>query len=144
MCIHQCMHVRDGRNPVVCNTQPHHLHSVRCANIHVCMYRLQETLLQRSPAATHAQSVRRANMHTRMSWRGACCRSPPATLSMHCKVCIHPHMRVQDGGDPAVEVSPRDIVYTMPADQASNGAGPQKLAQTDLRYAPLLTTASSI
>lgn len=40
---------------------------------------------------------------------------------------------VQDGGDPAVEASPRDIVYTMPADVAGDGTGPQKLAQTDLR-----------
>lgn len=39
----------------------------------------------------------------------------------------------QDGGDPAVEVSPRDIVYTMPANVAANGTGPQQLAQTDLR-----------
>ena len=42
---------------------------------------------------------------------------------------------LQDGGDPAVDVSPRDIVYTLPADQASSGRGPQQLAQTDLRYA---------
>lgn len=40
---------------------------------------------------------------------------------------------VQDGGDPAVEASPRDIVYTMPASAAGNGTGPQTLAQTDLR-----------
>lgn len=40
---------------------------------------------------------------------------------------------MQDGGDPAVEASPRDIVYTMPASVAGDGTGPQKLAQTDLR-----------
>ena len=41
----------------------------------------------------------------------------------------------QDGGDPAVEVSPRDIVYSMQADGASNGTGPCQVAQTDLRSA---------
>ena len=41
---------------------------------------------------------------------------------------------LQDGGDPAVDVSPRDIVYTLPADSASSSKGPQQLAQTDLRY----------
>lgn len=51
---------------------------------------------------------------------------------------------MQDGGDPAVDVSPRDIVYTMPADQASNGAGPQKLAQTNLRYATPWSSVQSI
>lgn len=40
---------------------------------------------------------------------------------------------MQDAGDPAVDVSPRDVVYTMPAALAGNGTGPQKLAQTDLR-----------
>lgn len=42
---------------------------------------------------------------------------------------------MQDGGDPAVEASPRDIVFTLPADEAaaSPSAGPQVLAQTDLR-----------
>ena len=44
-------------------------------------------------------------------------------------------MVVQDGGDPAVDASPRDIVYTMPADQAANGAGARQLAQTNLRCA---------
>ena len=42
---------------------------------------------------------------------------------------------VQDGGDPAVEASPRDIVYSMAAGQAANGTGPQQLAQTNLRCA---------
>ena len=38
----------------------------------------------------------------------------------------------QDGGDPAVEASPRDIMYTL--DAANAAAEPQKLAETDLRY----------
>ena len=46
---------------------------------------------------------------------------------------------LQDGGDPAVEVSPRDIVYSMPADGASNGTGPRQVAQTDLRSVVVLT-----
>jgi hypothetical protein len=42
---------------------------------------------------------------------------------------------LQDDGDPAVEVSPRDIVYTLSADEvASNAnAAPRVLAQTDYR-----------
>ncbi|KAK9828809.1 hypothetical protein WJX72_002171 [[Myrmecia] bisecta] len=39
----------------------------------------------------------------------------------------------QDGGDPAVEVSPRDIVYTLPAAEAAAGAPPRRFTQTDLR-----------
>ena len=38
----------------------------------------------------------------------------------------------QDGGDPAVEASPRDIMYTL--DAANAAAEPKKLAETDLRY----------
>ena len=41
----------------------------------------------------------------------------------------------QDGGDPAVAASPRDIVYTLPADEAAAGAAPRQLAQTELRCA---------
>lgn len=40
---------------------------------------------------------------------------------------------LQDGGDAAVEVSPRDIVYLLPADAAHNGTTPTVLATTDLR-----------
>ena len=41
----------------------------------------------------------------------------------------------QDGGDPAVEVSPRDIMYRLPAEEAeaSTSAEAHVLAQTDLR-----------
>ncbi len=41
----------------------------------------------------------------------------------------------QDGGDPAVAASPRDIVYTLAADEAAAGAAPRQLAQTELRCA---------
>jgi hypothetical protein len=34
-----------------------------------------------------------------------------------------------------VAASPRDIVYTLPADEATSGAAPRVLAQTELRYA---------
>lgn len=37
---------------------------------------------------------------------------------------------LQDGGDPAVDVSPRDIIYTMPA---AGDASPSQFATTDLR-----------
>ena len=40
-------------------------------------------------------------------------------------------MSHQDGGDPAVEASPRDIMYTLDAAHAE--AKPEKLAETDLR-----------
>ena len=42
---------------------------------------------------------------------------------------------MQDGGDPSVEASPRDIMYRLPADQvlADVDASPHHLAQTDLR-----------
>lgn len=39
----------------------------------------------------------------------------------------------QDGGNPRVAASPRDIVYTMSAEVAGNGAEPQPFAETDLR-----------
>lgn len=45
-------------------------------------------------------------------------------------------IEAQDGGDPAVEVSPRDIVYALQADQAGppgSGAAPREIARTDLR-----------
>ncbi|CAL5225819.1 g8598 [Coccomyxa viridis] len=40
-------------------------------------------------------------------------------------------IEAQDGGDPAVEASPRDIMYTLDAAHAE--AEPEKLAETDLR-----------
>ncbi|KAI8467198.1 MAG: alpha/beta-hydrolase [Monoraphidium minutum] len=42
-------------------------------------------------------------------------------------------IEAQDGGDPDVEVSPRDIVYTLPAAGAAVGAAPAELARTDMR-----------
>lgn len=42
-------------------------------------------------------------------------------------------VETQDGGDAKVEVSPRDIIYTQPADQ-SDGERPEILHQLDLRY----------
>ena len=39
-------------------------------------------------------------------------------------------MEAQDGGDPKNEDSPRDIVYTEPAE----GGSPQVVAGTDLRF----------
>ena len=42
---------------------------------------------------------------------------------------------MQDEGDPAVDVSPRDLVFTLPADEAaSSSATPRQLAATNLRY----------
>ena len=42
-------------------------------------------------------------------------------------------MECQDGGDPAVQVSPRDIVYCLDADAAAAGAEPRAIAGTDFR-----------
>lgn len=42
-------------------------------------------------------------------------------------------VEAQDGGDPKVDVSPRDIVYTELAEPVANSE-PQIFAQTDLRY----------
>lgn len=39
-----------------------------------------------------------------------------------------------------MKASPRDIVYTLPAEACSNGAGPQQLATSDLRSALLTLT----
>lgn len=42
-------------------------------------------------------------------------------------------VEAQDGGDPKVDASPRDIVYTELAEIVAN-TEPQIIAQTDLRY----------
>ncbi|KAG2450262.1 hypothetical protein HYH02_004773 [Chlamydomonas schloesseri] len=44
-------------------------------------------------------------------------------------------IEAQDGGDPAVEVSPRDVVFGLTADAAAAdpAAAPRRIAQTDLR-----------
>ena len=43
-------------------------------------------------------------------------------------------VNLQDGGDGEVKVSPRDIVYTLSAEDAAAGKPAQVLATTDLRY----------
>jgi hypothetical protein len=41
----------------------------------------------------------------------------------------------QDGGDPANDVSPRDVVFSLAADEASDHtARPKRIAATDMRY----------
>jgi len=45
-------------------------------------------------------------------------------------------VEAQDGGDPKNEASPRDIVYTEPAE----GGSPQVVAGTDLRYQYVFST----
>lgn len=42
-------------------------------------------------------------------------------------------VETQDGGDPKVDVSPRDIVYSELAEIVAN-TEPQIIAKTDLRY----------
>lgn len=42
-------------------------------------------------------------------------------------------VETQDGGDAKVEVNPRDIVYTQPAD-CPEGEEPQVLYKLELRY----------
>lgn len=43
-------------------------------------------------------------------------------------------VEAQDGGDPAVEASPRDVVYALGAAEAAGDAAPRKIAGTDMRY----------
>lgn len=50
---------------------------------------------------------------------------------------IERRVEAQDGGDPKVDASPRDIVYTELAEPVANSE-PQIIAQTDLRYGYLL------
>lgn len=42
-------------------------------------------------------------------------------------------IEAQDGGDPSVKVSPRDVVYCLDADEATTAAPKRIIAQTDLR-----------
>lgn len=49
-------------------------------------------------------------------------------------------MEAQDGGDPKNEVSPRDIVYTEPAE----GGSPQVVAGTENRYQYVFSTRAII
>ena len=46
----------------------------------------------------------------------------------------------QDGGDGEVKVSPRDIVYTLSAEDAAASKSAQVLATTDLRYPSSMPT----
>lgn len=46
---------------------------------------------------------------------------------------IWKNIDMQDGGDGTVKVSPRDIVYTLTAEDAAAGKSPTELASTDLR-----------
>lgn len=55
-----------------------------------------------------------------ISWRG----DSPAELAW---------IEAQDGGDPDVDVSPRDIIYTLDATEAEGGTAPRELARTDMR-----------
>lgn len=41
---------------------------------------------------------------------------------------------MKDGGDPAVQVSPRDIVYSLDASAAATDSTPTRLAAIDMRY----------
>jgi hypothetical protein len=55
---------------------------------------------------------------------------PAATVAADLSLLL-----LQDDGDPAKEVSPRDIVYSLEADAAaSNGSVPRQIAATDLRF----------
>jgi hypothetical protein len=42
-------------------------------------------------------------------------------------------IEAKDGGDPDVQVSPRDVVYVQPAADAAAGKTPHELAGTDMR-----------
>ena len=40
---------------------------------------------------------------------------------------------MQDGGDPAVQVSPRDKLYTLDLEASTSGRDAEVIAETDLR-----------
>lgn len=48
-------------------------------------------------------------------------------------MCKYFRVEAQDGGDPKIDASPRDIVYTELAEIVAN-TEPQVFAKTDLRY----------
>lgn len=50
-------------------------------------------------------------------------------------------VEAQDGGDPKVEASPRDIVYTELAEIVAN-TEPQIIAQTDFRFGYVVNIAA--
>ena len=64
-------------------------------------------------------------------------RSHPDTDPRACPLSsnsLPPVPLTQDGGDPAVEVSPRDLIFTLSAEAAADAvAKPLVLAGTDLR-----------
>ena len=58
-----------------------------------------------------------------------CCPPPPSVSPS-----LPPGPLSQDGGDPAVDVSPRDLIFTLSAEAAADAvAKPSVLAGTDLR-----------
>ncbi|PNW80332.1 hypothetical protein CHLRE_07g313122v5 [Chlamydomonas reinhardtii] len=64
------------------------------------------------------------------------CRAGPRGISWRDDApCEMYWMEAQDGGDPAVEVSPRDVVFGLSAQAAAAdpAAAPRRIAQTDLR-----------
>lgn len=66
-------------------------------------------------------------------WTSATGRDEQALLSFGQR--MESQRAVQDGGDAKVEVSPRDIVYTLTAAAAASRGEPQVIATTDLRSA---------
>lgn len=52
-------------------------------------------------------------------------------------LCLLIRVETQDGGDAKVDVCPRDIVYTEPAEML-NGEQPEILHKLDLRYGYVL------
>lgn len=90
------------------------------------------TLVRELAALPLAEDIPIAFNSTRRGPRGISWRSDKAAeLSW---------IEAQDGGNPAVEVSPRDIVYALGADEAveagteaAAGSGVRELARTDLR-----------
>lgn len=56
-------------------------------------------------------------------------------------MCLSFRVEAQDGGDPKVEASPRDIVYTELAEIVAN-TEPQIIAQTDFRFGYVVNIAA--
>jgi len=131
----------DGRYLLVSWLERPYSFNVPCGRFpkRVQLWRADGSLVREMAALPLAEDIPIAFNSTRKGPRGIDWRTD--------KPCELYWVEAQDGGDPAVEVSPRDIVYTLCADAASaaaaaagggdgnGGAGvaPRVLATTDLR-----------
>lgn len=117
----------DGRYLLVSFLERPYSRSVPCGRFprREQLWRRDGSLVSELAALPLAEDIPIAFNSCRKGPRGISWRpDKPAELSW---------IECQDEGDPAKEVSPRDIVYMMPADEAGSKSAPRVLATTDLR-----------